>query len=214
MRIACLVRVASLALLPAFAGMAFGAQGNNDGLTLPDGFSAVVVQEGAIRQEHCRAEEPSPRERRLSARRTRGRGMTGRLLAWVGVALAAGTAGAQQAPPTFQLAWVDRQGNETAISGVPSLFFIAPRLSPQDDRVVLTGNDDEGSAARLWDFAGLTKLTAYRELNRSPIWSPDGKDVAYSVQRDGKEEVYWQLWVTRRVPSGENAIGIAPRADP
>jgi len=48
MRIACLVRVASVALLPAFAGMAFGAQGsgNNDGLTLPDGFSAVVVQEG------------------------------------------------------------------------------------------------------------------------------------------------------------------------
>ena len=48
MRIACLARVASMALLPAFAGMAIGAQGsaNNDGLTLPDGFSAVVVQEG------------------------------------------------------------------------------------------------------------------------------------------------------------------------
>ena len=48
MRIACLARVASLALMPALAGMAFGAEAvsNNDGLTLPDGFSAVVVQEG------------------------------------------------------------------------------------------------------------------------------------------------------------------------
>jgi hypothetical protein len=34
--------------MPALAGKAFGADSisNNDGLTLPDGFSAVVVQEG------------------------------------------------------------------------------------------------------------------------------------------------------------------------
>ena len=48
MRIVCFARVASLALMPALAGMAFGADAvsKNDGLTLPEGFSAVVVQEG------------------------------------------------------------------------------------------------------------------------------------------------------------------------
>jgi serine/threonine-protein kinase len=92
------------------------------------------------------------------------------------------------------LAWLDRRGNETAISGVPRLYFMAPRLSPLDDRVVLTGVDEDGISARLWDFAGLTKLTAHQNLNRSPVWSPDGQYVAYSVQRDGKEEVYWQPW--------------------
>ena len=44
MRTACLARVVSMALLPAMAGIASGAA--NDGLTLADGFSAVVVHEG------------------------------------------------------------------------------------------------------------------------------------------------------------------------
>ena len=42
MRIACLARVVSIGFLPAFAA----AAADNDGLTLPAGFSAVVVQEG------------------------------------------------------------------------------------------------------------------------------------------------------------------------
>ena len=50
MRTACLARVVSLALLPAIAGTAFGADG--DGIALPDGFSAVVVQEGAGAGRH------------------------------------------------------------------------------------------------------------------------------------------------------------------
>jgi glucose/arabinose dehydrogenase len=48
MRIASLARVVSMALLPAIAGLAIAADGNanSDGLTLPEGFSATVVQEG------------------------------------------------------------------------------------------------------------------------------------------------------------------------
>ena len=47
--------------------------------------------------------------------------MTRRLLAGIGLALAlaAGTGAAQQAPPTFQLAWVDRQGTRTPIGALP-----------------------------------------------------------------------------------------------
>jgi glucose/arabinose dehydrogenase len=50
MRIACIARVVSLGLVSAFAGAAFAA--DNDGLTLPAGFSAVVVQEGQGTARH------------------------------------------------------------------------------------------------------------------------------------------------------------------
>ena len=50
MRTACIARVVSVGLVSAFAGMALGA--DNDGLTLPAGFAAVVVQEGQGTARH------------------------------------------------------------------------------------------------------------------------------------------------------------------
>jgi hypothetical protein len=83
--------------------------------------------------------------------------MTRRLIAGIGLALAlaAGTAAAQQAPPTFQLAWVDRQGTRTPIGALPPGTF-APRLSPDGRRVAFDVYD------RLIWIAELANLGAPR----------------------------------------------------
>jgi eukaryotic-like serine/threonine-protein kinase len=38
----------------------------------------------------------------------------------------------------------------------------------------------------------LTRLTFDPGINRGGIWSPDGKRVAFSADRDGSENIYWQ----------------------
>jgi serine/threonine-protein kinase len=89
------------------------------------------------------------------------------------------------------LVWVDRRGIETPIRGVPPHLFVAPRLSPREDRVAV-GSLGQETAVYVWDFAGLTKLTSHKEFHNYPVWSSDGEDIAYSVLRDGRDEVYWQ----------------------
>jgi len=46
----------------------------------------------------------------------------------------------------------------------------------------------------IWDLTRqtLTRLTRDPGLNRSPIWTPDGRRVAFSAVRDGTEAIYWQ----------------------
>ena len=117
--------------------------------------------------------------------------------------------------PQDTLVWVDRRGKETPIPGVPPHFtFYAPRLSPEDDRVAVTIYGEE-TATYLWDFAGLTKLTPHQEFNEFPVWSHDGRDVAYSARREGREEVYWQPWdrpgESRLLTQG-SAGGVVPLA--
>jgi hypothetical protein len=113
--------------------------------------------------------------------------MTRRLLAGIGVALAlaAGTGAAQQAPPTFQLAWVDRQGTRTPIGTLPPGTF-APRLSPDGRRVAFDVYD--GS---VW-IAEIANLGAPRRVatGRFPMWSPDGTRLLFAGVNGF--QLFWQ----------------------
>jgi Tol biopolymer transport system component len=113
--------------------------------------------------------------------------MTRRLLAGIGLALAlaAGRGAAQQAPPTFQLAWVDRQGTRTPIGTLPPGTF-APRLSPDGRRVAFDVYD--GS---VW-IAELANLGAPRRVasGRFPMWSPDGTRLLFAGVNGF--QLFWQ----------------------
>jgi Tol biopolymer transport system component len=113
--------------------------------------------------------------------------MTGRRLAGLGFALvcAASTMAAQQGPPTFQLAWVDRQGTRTPIGPLPPGTF-APRLSPDGRRVAFDVYD--GS---IW-IADLANFNAPRKVatGRFPMWSPDGARLLFA--RPKGFQLYWQ----------------------
>jgi serine/threonine-protein kinase len=90
------------------------------------------------------------------------------------------------------IVWVDRQGNEEAIKAPPRPYTYLS-LSPDGSRVALDIRDQDNDIW-IWDLTRetLTRLTFDPGLNRGPVWSPDGKRLAFSAQRDGSENIYWQ----------------------
>jgi serine/threonine protein kinase len=91
------------------------------------------------------------------------------------------------------LVWVDRNGNEEAID-VPQRMFVYAHLSPDDSQAAL---DIRDQGADIWILDLVRKTPPYRltfdpGMNRGGVWAPDGKRVAFSAERDGAENIYWQ----------------------
>jgi WD40-like Beta Propeller Repeat len=90
------------------------------------------------------------------------------------------------------LVWVDRHGREEAIPA-PARSYTYARLSPDGTRLAVDIRDQENDIW-IWRLSQgpLTRLTFDPGINRGGIWSPDGKRVAFSADRDGSENIYWQ----------------------
>ena len=91
----------------------------------------------------------------------------------------------------WQLVWMDRNGKQIGAVADKLTNLQAARLSPQGDRVALqidTGMND------IWvlDLArGVrTRLTFGPVSNSFPVWSPDGKWIAYTSDRNGHSNLF------------------------
>ena len=95
------------------------------------------------------------------------------------------------------LVWVDRQGREEAIPA-PKRLYAYPRISPDGTRVALDIRDQENDIW-LWDITrqSMTRLTFDQGFDRGPEWTPDGKRLVFSAERDGPESSF--LAGSRRV---------------
>jgi eukaryotic-like serine/threonine-protein kinase len=93
-------------------------------------------------------------------------------------------------------AWLDREGHEiesiTKASSWRSAMGDDPELSPDETRLAITRTDPQTRAPQLW-IADLTRgtttpLTSY--VSYGGIWSPDGKRLAFTSNRNGAPDLY------------------------
>ena len=92
------------------------------------------------------------------------------------------------------LVWVDRDGSETGMS-VERRAFETPRLSPDGARVAVT-IQPEGGNPDVWVFdidRGTTTRLTYDGMNGFPVWTPDGRRIAFTSNRAGGFDLYWKL---------------------
>jgi len=64
----------------------------------------------------------------------------------------------------------------------------SPSFSPAGTKIVSSNGRD--IFVMNADGSNVVQLTSNTGLNRDPVWSPDGKKIAFSSNRDGNEEIY------------------------
>jgi len=91
------------------------------------------------------------------------------------------------------LVWLDREGKEEPIAAEPG-SYLDPRISPDGTKIALTVQTSDQVDIWTWDLvrANLTKLTFEGAADLCPIWTPDGRRVAFFSDRGEKKGVYWK----------------------
>ncbi len=92
------------------------------------------------------------------------------------------------------LVWVDRNGKEEPLT-IPAGVYDNPRISPDGKRVALSVGPTETQDVWVWDFGlkTLTRLTFDKGQDGFPVWTPDGKRIAFHThQKNGRGSIYWK----------------------
>jgi len=91
------------------------------------------------------------------------------------------------------LVWVNRNGAEQPVAA-PTRAYMFPRIAP-DGRQVAVGIAEQGTQNWLYDISRdtMTRLTFEGKANLNPVWTPDGKRVAFNSDKEGPPNLFWQL---------------------
>jgi len=97
-------------------------------------------------------------------------------------------------PPKIQLIWFGRKGERIASVGAPDTFY-SPVVSP-DGREIAVERLVPGMGQNIWLLEGegdhLVRFTLEKPDDQTPVWSHDGRFIAFSTESPPKG------WVIRR----------------
>jgi serine/threonine protein kinase/Tol biopolymer transport system component len=90
-----------------------------------------------------------------------------------------------------QMEWWDRTGKILRIEGSAGVYY-APRISPDGSGIAIARVDPPNSDIWLYELGRrvMTRLTFDPGFNNYPVWSPDGKWLAFSASRSGPRNIY------------------------
>ncbi|MDC0325560.1 hypothetical protein OAM01_02265 [bacterium] len=95
----------------------------------------------------------------------------------------------------YQFEWIDRAGESQSVNLEPR-SIISGSLSPNGQQLAITQEDDtqEQSDIHIYDFQNETlfDLTSSPENEWKPTWSPDGKSLVYTSDKDDLADMYWR----------------------
>ena len=93
-----------------------------------------------------------------------------------------------------KLVWVSRNGTEQPLAA-PGHGYRNPRLSP-DSRLATVDIQEQARQVWLYDLTRetLTRLTFEGSANGTPVWTPDGKRIAFQSNKEGSAlNLFWLL---------------------
>jgi serine/threonine-protein kinase len=104
------------------------------------------------------------------------------------------------------LMWVDRRGLATPIEPTRRVH-LAPRLSPDGRRLAVAVVDESVGRRVIWvrDLlrGAMTRLTFAEGQATDPLWSPDGKQLAYAFAPEGSS---WNIFLKSADGSGDAVL--------
>jgi serine/threonine protein kinase/Tol biopolymer transport system component len=98
--------------------------------------------------------------------------------------------GSIEAPQISLLAWVDRQGNVSPVTGMRAMARFAARVSPDGKYI---GYSELHVNKDIWTFdpaRGIEERATDQGQNAFPLWSPDGAQMAFRSDRAGPLRIY------------------------
>jgi WD40 repeat protein len=93
----------------------------------------------------------------------------------------------------YELAWVDRRGARIGAT-IAEGRFEQLRLAPDGKRAAVVTTDRDSGNRDIWlvetTTGTLTRLTSHPANDWHPVWSPDGRQLAFASDRDGFSGLY------------------------